>query len=144
MGKGHARNEDIYLNKGGVNEVTVVDVKDAVDKKHDGSLQADKYITINEQTDSYVLVLTDDGKLIDMNKGTACTLTVPKNSAVAFSIGTTIAIRQKGAGQVTIAPVDGDVILNYPVGLKISNQYGIASLIKIDTNIWSVIGSLEV
>jgi flagellar basal body rod protein FlgF len=79
-----------------------------------------------------------------MNKGTACTLTVPKNSAVAFSIGTTIAIRQKGAGQVTIAPVDGDVILNYPVGLKISNQYGIASLIKIDTNIWSVIGSLEV
>jgi hypothetical protein len=34
MGKGHARNEDTYLNKGGVNEVTVVNAKDAVDKKH--------------------------------------------------------------------------------------------------------------
>jgi hypothetical protein len=34
MGKGHARNEDTYLNKSGVNEVTAVNAKDAVDKKH--------------------------------------------------------------------------------------------------------------
>jgi len=120
-----------------------VAAQDAVSKKHDGTTQADKHVTINEQIDSYVLVLTDDAKLIDMNKGTACTLTVPKNSSVAFTIGTAITVRQKGAGQVTIAPVDGDVTLNNPDGLKFTGQYGMATLIKVAENIWQVYGALE-
>ena len=37
MGKGHARNEDIYLNKGGTNEVTAANAKDAVVKRHSKS-----------------------------------------------------------------------------------------------------------
>lgn len=37
MGKGHARNEDTYLNKDGANEVGAGDVKDAVTKKHTSS-----------------------------------------------------------------------------------------------------------
>ena len=101
-------------------------------------------VSINEQSDNYTLVISDVGKLIDMAKGTASTLTIPKNSVVAFDIGTTILIRQKGAGQVTIAPVDGDVTLNYPDGLKITNQYGMAELIKVASDIWQVYGSLEV
>ena len=103
----------------------------------------DAEILINEQTNSYVLALSDNGKLIDMNKGSALNLTVPKNSVVAFPIGTTIAVRQKGVGQVTVAPVDGDVILNNESGLKIINQYGLASLIKVGVNTWAVCGSLE-
>jgi hypothetical protein len=118
--------------------VTGTTVKDALD-----SLYTNSIILINEQSDSYILVIGDAGKLIDMNKGSVCTLTVPKNSVVAFPIGTTIAVRQKGIGQVTIIPIDGDVTLNYPDGLKIKSQYGIASLLKIAENIWTVIGSLE-
>jgi len=79
-----------------------------------------------------------------MNKATALTLTVPKNSSVAFPIGTTILIRQKGAGKVTIAPVDGDVTINNSDGLKTTNQYAVATLIKVDTNVWTAFGSLEI
>jgi hypothetical protein len=100
-------------------------------------------VGIGGATGAYTLALTDNGKLVDMDKATAVTLTVPKNAVVAFPIGTSIAVRQKGAGQVTIAPVDGDVTLNYPDGLKTTNQYAMAQLIKIAINTWQVYGSLE-
>ncbi len=108
-----------------------------------GFTPAARDITINEQTDSYTLVLTDNGKLIDLNKASAVTLTVPKNSSVAFPTGTTIAIRQKGAGAVTIAPVDGDVTIQYEEGLNLTGQYALACLIKVAENTWIATGSLE-
>jgi hypothetical protein len=113
-------------------------VKTAVDAK------APKDITINTQeTDAYTLVLADDGKLVDIDYATAATLTVPKNSVVAFPVGSMVAIRQKGAGQVTIAPVDGDVTINNADGLKITDQYIVAALIKVATDTWNAVGSLE-
>lgn len=118
-----------------------VSVQDKLDELE--SDKADKHISISEQTNNYVLVLSDDNKLIDMNKATVVTLTIPKNSVVAFLIGATIAIRQKGAGKVTIAPIDGDVIINNPDGLKINKQYAMASLVKIAINTWAIAGSLE-
>jgi len=104
--------------------------------------KAVKHITINTQTDDYVLVLGDDGKLVDMNKGTAVTLTVPSNASVAFPIGTTIAIRQKGAGQVTISPVTG-VTVDSQDGLITTAQHAMASILKVDTDVWVAVGSLE-
>jgi hypothetical protein len=112
-------------------------VKTAVDAK------AAKDILINTQTDSYTLVLTDDGKFIDMNKGSAVTLTVPKNSSVAFPVGAGVILRQKGAGQVTIAPVDGDVTINYQDGLKTTAQHAVAALLQVAANVWVATGSLE-
>jgi hypothetical protein len=100
-------------------------------------------IAINTQTDNYTLVLVDNGKLIDINKSTPVTLTVPKYAYELFPIGTVIVVRQGGIGKVTIAPVDSEVILNNPDGLKITKQYAMASLIKMDLNVWSVVGSLE-
>lgn len=100
-------------------------------------------ITTEEQVDNYELILDDAFKMIDMNKGTALTLTVPKNSSVAFAIGTIITVRQTGDGQLTIAPVDGDVVLQYPIGLKIIAKYGMATLVKVATNTWAVTGMLE-
>jgi hypothetical protein len=108
-----------------------------------GFIAAPRDITINEQVDSYTLVLTDNGKLIDMNKATAITLTVPKYSSVAYPTGATIAIRQKGAGAVTIAPVDGDVTIQYAEGLDLTGQHAVAALIKVAENTWVAVGSLE-
>ena len=101
-----------------------------------------KYIEINEQTDSYTLVLTDAGKIVDMNKSTANTLTVPANESVAFPTGTVVFIRQKGAGKTTIAP-DEDVTINNQYGLVLTAQHAGASLLKVDTNTWVAFGSLE-
>ena len=108
--------------------------------------KADIAITITEQTEDYTLVLGDAGTMIDMNNNDTdgeVILTVPKNAVVAFPVGTTIAVRQVGTSQVIIAPVDGDVILQYETGLKITGQYGVATLVKIAANTWAVFGALE-
>jgi len=100
--------------------------------------------TCNTQTDTYALVIGDAGKLIIMNKGTANTLTVPKNSAVAFATGTIVAVTQYGAGVTTIAPVDGDVTLRAPGSLlNLYTQYSSATLVKIGTDEWIVSGDLS-
>lgn len=101
-----------------------------------------KHISINTQTDNYTLVLSDDDKLIDMNKATAVTLTVPTNASVAFPIGTTIALRQKGAGKVTITPAGG-VTIDSQYGLITTGQHAMASILKVDTDTWVAVGSLE-
>lgn len=99
------------------------------------------HVATNTQTDSYGLVLADDGKVIIMNKGSANDLTVPTNASVAFPTGTQIAIQQLGAGQTTIVAAGG-VTLQYQPGLKISAQYGVVTLIKTATNTWIVCGAL--
>lgn len=99
--------------------------------------------TGNTQTDSYALVIGDAGKLIIMNKGTANTLTVPKNSSVAFATGTIVQVVQYGAGATTIAPVDGDVTLRSANSLlTLYGQYSLASMVKIGTDEWIVSGDL--
>lgn len=100
------------------------------------------HVVTNTQTDSYTLVLGDDGKLIIMNKGTANDLTIPLNATVAFPTGTQIAVQQLGAGQTTIVATGGVTTQAQP-GLKISAQYGVATLIKVATDTWIVCGALS-
>ena len=108
--------------------------------------QAPLVLTINEQTGAnYTLVLTDgNGVLVDMNSATAQTLTVPTNASVAFGIGTQLLIRQKGAGQVTIAPATGVTLQSADGELKLRKQYSIAGLIKLAADTWAVFGDVVV
>lgn len=100
-------------------------------------------LTINAQTDSYTLVLADAGKLVQMNKATANTLTVPKNSSVAFPTGTTILCGQIGAGLTTVSPVDGDVTINSRgAALKSGGQYAQWSFVKTATDTWVMSGDI--
>lgn len=101
-------------------------------------------IPINEQTSSYTLVLSDAGKMIDMNVASANTITIPPNSSVPFDIGTQIIIRQKGAGQTTITAGSGVTInVASSLGLKLSEQYAVAGIIKVATDIWSAFGDIK-
>jgi hypothetical protein len=60
-------------------------------------------LTVTEYTASTTtLSLSDSGKLLKLNNGSANDLQVPLNGAVAFPIGTQILIMQYGAGQVTV------------------------------------------
>lgn len=99
-------------------------------------------ISTNAQTTSYTLVLTDAGRLIEMNVASANNLTVPLNSSVAFPIGTKIDILQTGAGQTTIVATGG-VTINSTPGLKLSAQWAAASLIKRGTDTWVLVGNLS-
>ncbi len=102
------------------------------------------FLSVNTQADSYTLVLGDAGKVVRISHADAKTLTIPKNSVVTFPVGTKIAVVQGGAGQITIAPVDGDVTLeSYDSALKLVGQYAGAVLIKRDTDVWVCEGHLE-
>ena len=106
--------------------------------------QAPLVLAINEQTGaSYTLVLTDgNGALVDMNSATAQTLTVPTNATVTFGVGTQILIRQKGAGQVTIAPAGGVTLNLANSENKTRKQNSVAGLIKLATDTWVLCGDL--
>lgn len=98
---------------------------------------------INTQTGtSYTLVLGDKGQIVEMNNGSANTLTVPPNASVAFPLKSRVDVVQYGAGQTTIAAGSG-VTIRAADGLKITDQYAGCTLYKRGTNEWVCIGSLE-
>ena len=100
-------------------------------------------VPINTQTASYILALTDAGKLVEMNVGTANNLTVPPNSSVAFATGTTVLIGQYGAGLTTVVQGSGVTIRkDASWTLVMGGQYAMATLIKRGTNEWWLSGDL--
>lgn len=109
----------------------------------DVTTKADKYVSFNAQTGTtYTLVLSDDSKRVSMNNASANTLTVPPNSSVAFPVGTQIIIKQKGAGQTTIAAGVGVTINSADGALKLRIQYSSAVLTKSATDTWELEGDI--
>ena len=104
--------------------------------------KTNKLIVTNRQSSSYTLVLSDADKLVEMNVATANILTVPLNSAVAFSLGTQILLAQYGAGQTTISPSGGVTIRSNGAKLKLNAQYSGATLVKIAENEWYLFGDI--
>jgi hypothetical protein len=99
-------------------------------------------VATSPQNASYTLVAADRGKLVEMNVGSANTLTVPLNSSVPFPIGTQIDILQVGSGKTTVAGATVGVTINATPGLAIRAQWGGATLIKRGENTWVLIGDL--
>ena len=118
------------------NSVDYTDLKDGVAKSSFRS-------TLNDQTGTtYTLALTDLAKLVTLSNAGTITLTVPLNSSAAFAIGDRIDLLQKGAGQVTIVGAGG-VTVNATPGLKLRAQWSSATLLKLDTNSWVLLGDLQ-
>ena len=100
------------------------------------------YLTRSNHTTSYTLVLSDDGKLVEMNSASANNLTVPPNSSVAFPLGTQIIIAQEGAGTTTIVAGSGVPLRSKDSALGIDGQWSTAALFKKQADEWYVIGAL--
>jgi hypothetical protein len=98
--------------------------------------------TINTQTASFTLQLTDAGGIVEMNVATANNLTVPDNATVAFAVGTQVDISQYGAGQTTIVPGTGVTVVSVSSNKKLAARYGTATLYKRATNEWVLTGNL--
>jgi hypothetical protein len=96
----------------------------------------------NAQTASYVLVLSDKNKIIEMSVGSGNTLTVPLNSSVQFPVGTQIIILQTGSGQTTITPATAGVTIDATPGLKLRTQWSSVTLLKRATDTWVAMGDL--
>ena len=100
--------------------------------------------SINNQTGTtYTFVLTDASKLITFGNADAITVTIPTNADVAFPIGTQIDCIQILAGKVTFG--GANVTINSKGGNKsIAAQWVGVTLIKTNTDVWSLVGDLIV
>ncbi len=94
-------------------------------------------------TNNYTLILTDDGKELELsNGGTAGTLTIPPNSSVAFAIGTQIIFSQEGTGTITFTAGAGVTIKSAGSLVAFNGQYAGATLLKVAINTWKLFGNL--
>lgn len=114
---------------------------DLLDGQH-GSYYAPASLTVNTQTSNYTLVIGDAGDVVEMNSGSANTVTVPPNSSVAFPVGTQIVVTQYGSGTTSIAAGGGVTLRSKDSNLSIDGRYASAALIKRSTDEWYVIGAL--
>lgn len=95
-------------------------------------------LTLARKTDDYTLVAADNGQVVEMNKATTNTLTVPSG---VFSAGQQVLVTQYGAGQTTIA--GSGVTLRSDGGkLKINTQYSSATILFISATEAYVFGNL--
>lgn len=104
-------------------------------------------LTLNAQTGTtYTFVLTDNrNKLITASNASAQTYTIPLNSSVAFPTGSVINIIAIGAGAVTIQGASGVTVASTGASATapvLRAQYSAASLIKVGTDSWYVVGDI--
>jgi len=126
LGESSARFKDFYLSG---------------DVISDGSVFSN--VSINAQTGTtYTTVLTDRSKLVTLDNASAVTVTIPPNSSVAYPTGTKIDLLAKGAGQVTVAAGSG-VTVNSSQTLNLRAQWSAASVVKLATDTWVLLGDLE-
>jgi len=110
---------------------------------HGGSWRAyEDSVSLVSKTADYTIVLDDAGKTINMSSSSANTVTVPLNSSTPFIVGQKVDIIQTGSGQTSIEGVVGVIIQSKNLNKKIAARYSGASLIKLDTNTWLLIGDL--
>ena len=103
-----------------------------------------KVLDINTQTSAtYTLVLADAHRLVIRSNSSANTVTVPTNTSVAFPVGTQITVVQTGTGTTSIAAAGGVTINSADDATALRVRYSACSLVKIDTNIWLLIGDIE-
>lgn len=109
--------------------------------------QLDNLASVKQQKQNanYTLVLTDANKHVYKDNTTAYAWTVPPNSSVAFPTGTVVTMVNGGSsGAITITRGSGVAILLAGDGTdsdKTLAAYGMASLLKVDTNTWFISGA---
>lgn len=99
--------------------------------------------TTAKTTSTITLALSDANTTILADSGSAQAVTVPLNTSVAFPVGTQLSFIQIGAGQLSFSPESAGVTLNSDTSKrKILVRYGAATLIKVATDSWILIGNL--
>ena len=112
-----------------------------------GSVSPSTALTIDPKTGTtYTFAITDaNNELITASNAAAQTYTIPLNSSVAFPIGCQINVIQIGAGQVTFVGASGVTVASAGATStqpKTRVQYSAATLVKVNTDSWYVIGDI--
>ena len=104
--------------------------------------------TLNAQTGTtYTSVLNDSYQtLVTMSNASPNTFKIPTNASVAHPVGTVITVLNKGAGTCTVSAVTSGTTTVLSAGATAAAptiaQYKSAACVKIDTDIWYVLGAI--
>jgi hypothetical protein len=102
--------------------------------------QGTPYTTYTANTKT--LALTDNGYYTRCSNTTLITITIPNNSTVAFPLGSEMIFFQAGSGNVLFANAAGVTLNSKESLVNLTGQYSAATLKKIATNTWDLIGDL--
>jgi hypothetical protein len=94
-------------------------------------------------TSNATLALTDAGKHY-FSSNSANVITIPNNTTVSFSIGTAISIIQQGTANLTVTPGSGVTLYlagNSTSASRTVGNYGMATLMKVNTDTWFINGT---
>lgn len=98
----------------------------------------------NSQNGNYDIVIGDAGKHIYHPTGqAAATYTFPANANVAFTVGSAVTIINGSANNVTISLTTDTLYLssNGATGSRTLAQWGVATAVKISSQVWIISGS---
>ena len=100
------------------------------------------YTTLVDKVASYTIDLGDVGKTITLDSSSDTTVTIPPNSSTPFPLGSRLDVVRLGTGAVTFAQGSGVTINSKNTNKKIASRYSGATIFKVDTNTWVLIGDL--
>jgi len=98
--------------------------------------------TFVRKTATYAPVLSDAGKVIEMNVASANDVVISSNADVAWDIGTVMEVVQRGSGTTTILAAMGVTILSRGSLVDCNGQYSHVFLEKVGTDEWYLYGDL--
>lgn len=98
--------------------------------------------TLVTKTSSYTVELPDAGKSLKVDSESNIDITIPPNSSTPFPLGSRFDVLRCGSGSVTFVPGSGVIIYSKNSNKKIAATYSAATIIKTDTNTWTLIGDL--
>lgn len=105
--------------------------------------KANKLIQFNLKTEQYIIELSDNNKIVEINSASATNLGIPEDES-AFPVGFSVTISQTGAGQITVFQYGTpNVTINGTPGLKLREQWSTATLVKRDSTHWHLFGDLS-
>ena len=90
------------------------------------------------------IALEDSGKHFRSTTAGNITLSIPTNATVAFPTGTAISIVEQAAGNILVNAISGVTLYqagNSTAGNRVVSTYGVATLMKVDTDTWFISGT---
>ena len=90
-------------------------------------------------TTTYTVTATDIGKLIALSSSTVVTVTVPVSSSTSFIVGQRFDILMYDIGPISVIG-DVGVTIYSPGGSVLTEQYAVASLVKLSIDEWIFVG----
>jgi hypothetical protein len=108
------------------------------------NILANSLVAVTAQTGTaYNVGTADVGKLVTLSNVAAQTVTIPANASVAFAIGDQVNFMNLSTGTATFVAAGTAVIRSAGSKLKLTDQYAVCTVLKIDTDAWVMLGNVK-